>query len=379
MAEISYWWTTDGTGDGPSGGYTQVHLSDVIRATAGASYYEGVVPSLLNECAGTVGGANTFAINTGSGVVDGKLYENDASVNVNIPSTSSDTRIDRIVLRADWTAQTIRITRIAGTQSSTPSAPAVTQTAGSTYDIKLYQVRVNTSGTVTTEADEREWAVVPVDESTIENNDGTLQVKDDGITTAKIATGAVDTTELAADAVTTAKIAAGAVDTAALGVDAVTRTRIADDAVGVFELDTNSVTADAIAAGAVDTSELAADSVDDTKAGDRVPQFYRRQGASATNWHSPGTTTYTPGAVRMQGGAKTWSGASADSGTFTITYPTAFSYAPLLFVTPSSITSRITVASVSGASATVATVYWDDTADATQTSIDFVWLAVGPE
>ena len=99
---------------------------------AACSGWEGVAPGYKNELAGSVGGANTYNINTGGAMVDGKPYHNTATVGVNIPSAvgGGNTRIDRIVLRADWTAQTVRITRIAGTDEASPTAPAITQTPG---------------------------------------------------------------------------------------------------------------------------------------------------------------------------------------------------------------------------------------------------------
>ena len=81
------------------------------------------------------------------------------------------------------------------------------------------------------------------------------------MTAAKIATGAVDTDELAADAVTNAKIAAGAVDTTELAADAVTAAKIEAGAVGSSE----------IASGAVDTSELAAGAVTSAKVDNTIP------------------------------------------------------------------------------------------------------------
>lgn len=78
----------------------------------------------------------------------------------------------------------------------------------------------------------------------------------------------------------------------------------------------------------VGTDEMDLNSVDDTIAGDRVPQFYRRQGGSASNWNSPGSNNYTPGAVRIQSGVLpvAFSGGSAYSGT--VTFPVAFSDIP---------------------------------------------------
>jgi hypothetical protein len=66
------------------------------------------------------------------------------------------TRIDRIVLRASWAAQTVRITRIAGVEND--DAPALTQTPGTTYDIPLAQVSITTGGVITI-TDERVFCV----------------------------------------------------------------------------------------------------------------------------------------------------------------------------------------------------------------------------
>lgn len=74
------------------------------------------------------------------------------------------------------------------------------------------------------------------------------------------------------------------------------------------------------------------DSVDDTVVGDRVPQFYRRQGGSATIWETPGTTNYTPGPVRMQGGAIQLSFSAAPAALVIVTFPQAFAYEPLIYL-----------------------------------------------
>ena len=162
MAESSYWWTTSdpAVGDGLVS-YTQAHLATVARVLAACSGFEGVAPGYLNQLAPTANGANTVAVNTGGAVVDGKVYLNSASVNVNIPSASGggNTRIDRITVRVVWAGatQTTRITRIAGTDAASPTAPALVQTTGTTYDISLATVLVNTAGTVVV-TDARTWA-----------------------------------------------------------------------------------------------------------------------------------------------------------------------------------------------------------------------------
>ncbi len=301
MAEKSYLWTTGGAGDGATT-YTRADWARIAKVLAACNGAEGIGSDYLNALAGSVGGANTVNINTGGAVVDGKPYDNDASVGVNIPSASGggNTRIDRIVLRADWTAQTVRITRIAGTDAASPTAPAITQSSGTTYDIKICQALVTTGGAVTL-TDERDFA-----------QSGANSLKNLAVTTAKIND----------EAVTTAK--------------------------------------------------LAADSVDDTKAGNRVPQFYRRQGGSSSVWSTVGSSTQTPGAVRMQGGARTLS-----AGPTTITFPVAFSQAPLVICQVvqgatgfTVITNNITASSFDATVASQADVAVAGTIH---------WLAIGPE
>ena len=159
LSESSYWWTTGGAGDGAST-YTRADLSIIARILGAVSSYEGVAPRFLNKLSAISPAANTLRVQSGGALVDGKPYYNSTDTDVTIPSASSNTRIDRVVLRADWTAQTVRLTRIAGTEAVSPTAPAITQSSGATYDILLYQALVNTSGTVTI-TDERTIASEP--------------------------------------------------------------------------------------------------------------------------------------------------------------------------------------------------------------------------
>lgn len=240
MAQIGYFFTT--TSSGASGdqvaSYTQSQLARAHEILAACSGFEGVAPSYLNELEVTDGGANTVSVNTGGAVVDGVPYRNSAPEDVTIPSAvgGGNTRIDRVVIRISWASYDVAITRIAGTDAAIPTVPAITQTSGTTYDIKLAQVRVDTSGALNI-TDERDWAAPHVDGTTIEVKAGgalaivdggvdTTQIATDAVTTAKIATGAVDTDELATAAVTSPKIAAGAVDTNELATDAVTTAKI---------------------------------------------------------------------------------------------------------------------------------------------------------
>lgn len=159
MAERAIPFTTNGTGDGTSGGYSAANWQQMTRQmfiTNPAA--EGVLYGIGNNLAAT-GTSSPVAVNTGSALVYGIWYENDASVNVTIPTPSSATRIDRIVLRASWSAQTVRITRIAGTEGS-GSAPSLTQTANTTWDIPIANVSITTGG-VCTVSDQRTYCKHP--------------------------------------------------------------------------------------------------------------------------------------------------------------------------------------------------------------------------
>lgn len=270
MAESSIFWENNNVGDGTSGGYSQARFVGWLRALfAKSANRGGVSPDYLNELA-VAGTSSPVTVATGAAICYGFYYENDASLNVNIPTPSVSTRIDRIVLRVDWTAQTVRVTRVAGSEGG--SAPSLTQVAGTTWDVPLAQVSITTGGVITV-TDQREW----------------LDVTGDGaVTAAKLATDAVETVKIKDANVTAAKMATNSVATANI-------------------IDAN-----------VTTAKIANDAIDDTKVGNRVPQFYRRQGGNATDWSMYGTDAYTPTTVRMQSGSRMGTPGSGVSGTMGI-------------------------------------------------------------
>lgn len=323
MTQLSGFWTTTGSPAGhQQASYTQAQWSSVMKIMAACAGFEGVALNYLNKLACTVPATNTVRVDTGGAVVDGKWYYNDATVDVNIPSAvgGGNTRIDRVVLRCGWAGFSCVITRIPGTDAVTPSAPAITQTPGTTYDITLYQALVNTSGTVTL-TDERIWA-------------------------------AIDANGLLANAVITAKINDGAITSAKIGANAVVAGKLAD--------------------GGVDTTaRLANDIVDDTKVGNRVAQFYRRQGGSASNWSTPGSTSQTPTTVRTQAGVV------AISGNTGVTFPVAFSDVPIIVATFYHVSSA-GFAFLTARSATGFNVNAKD-ANGNDVNGDVHWIAFGPE
>lgn len=103
----------------------------------------------LNQLAVTASGANmNVSIDTGRAWVRGFGYKNDASLSKTLDASHATLhRIDRIILRLDRSANTILAAVLKGTNSATPTAPALTQNT-TTWEISLAQVLV--SATVTT-------------------------------------------------------------------------------------------------------------------------------------------------------------------------------------------------------------------------------------
>lgn len=323
MTQSSILWTNNNTGDGISGGYSQGQLVEMFRALfTNTTNRAGVSPEFLNELAVT-GVSSPIAVATGAAIAYGFFYINDASENFSIPTPSSATRIDRIVLRTDWTAQTVRLTRIAGSEGG--GAPSITQSAGVTWDMSLAQVSITTGGVITI-TDEREW----------------LDVTGDGaVTAAKLANDAVTTPKILNANVTAAKLASDAVETAKILNEAVTGDKIANDAINT----------------------------------NRLFSFVRSRKGDLTNWSTPGTATRSVNRSRMFIGAARWTG-SGTSGTLDVDFPegaTAFNHtAYLAFVTPSG-ANDVMCGAIQSDKETFQ-IQWSSPNSKTQ--VDFFWLVI---
>lgn len=122
----------------------------------------GVISALLNELqvyADSTG--MQVKVKTGAAWVKGHYYESDVEELLAIGNASStNPRIDRIIIRLDWTANTIQLAVLQGTPAVSPSAPDITQNT-SRWEISLAQILVGANvftipaGNVT---DERKYA-----------------------------------------------------------------------------------------------------------------------------------------------------------------------------------------------------------------------------
>lgn len=106
---------------------------------------------------------NQVRVYPGEAFVNGRHYISDAQENLTIAANGSpNPRIDRIVLRQDFSAQTIRLVVLQGVAGVIPVAPSLTQDREGTFEIPLAQVAVPSGFSVisTGITDERVSAVV---------------------------------------------------------------------------------------------------------------------------------------------------------------------------------------------------------------------------
>lgn len=371
MAERSQFWSTGTSGDGTttiSEAQTIEFFRDVIAPYSGSgpSVTQGVLRNVMGRLA-VSGVASPISVAAGAALVEGFYYKNDASLNVTVPTPVGATRIDLIVLRADHSARTVRITRIEGTPGA--GAPSMTQVAGTTWDVPLAQVTITTGGDITL-VDQRFFCHFATmvsggmldsdvaDGTTLELSGTSVRIKDNGVSNAKLR------------------------DSAALSVIGRSANSSGDPADIAASSDGHVLrrSGTSLGFGQVATAGLANDSVDDTKVGNRVPQFPRRQGGSSSNWQTAGTTTQTPGAVRMQAGAVIVGAfGSNPTPTVEVTFPVAFSQPPLVFlsagVTDNRIVHKFFEITASGFSFNT----YEALSGDVNANFTMQWLAIGPE
>lgn len=142
MAESSFLWDSGAGGDASP--HSESDVAAMFAAMMGGS---GVLKGYLNDLVPTVSGSHIL-MNTGWAFVDGHPYRNSASLDTTITTPSIGTTGHRLVLRADWSAQTVRLVDKASSDG-TSSIPAQTQTSGTTYEITICTLTITTGGAIT--------------------------------------------------------------------------------------------------------------------------------------------------------------------------------------------------------------------------------------
>mgnify|MGYP000989011952 CR=1 FL=1 len=144
--EWSGFWTTSGVGDGVDTGYTQTQLATLLHAlAAGGDADTGVQPD-YGDALAVAAGTEKVTMGTGMAAVYGYLYVNPVDIDFTVISPVASTRIDRVVLRADWNTQTVRAVVLNGAEGG--SAPSLTQSSGSIWEIPIAQFSVTVGGTI---------------------------------------------------------------------------------------------------------------------------------------------------------------------------------------------------------------------------------------
>lgn len=116
----------------------------------------------------------------GSAIVAGRFYLSDATEALTIAANSSgNPRIDTIVLRADYSLQTVVQAVLQGTPAVSPTPPNLTQTIGTLYEIPLADVAVANGFATIAQTDitpRSEWANAPSGTfvTVLNNSGGTL-------------------------------------------------------------------------------------------------------------------------------------------------------------------------------------------------------------
>ncbi len=160
MSESSMLWETGSIGDGAAP-YTEAQTIALFRRLfiGDQQASQGVLAGYLNNLAVSSGAADQITVATGAAMVYGIPYENDASLNKAITRPVVNTTGVRVVLRADYAAQTVRVVAIRNTDG-VAAIPALTQIADTTWEISLATATITTAGAVTV-TDDRSYCRYP--------------------------------------------------------------------------------------------------------------------------------------------------------------------------------------------------------------------------
>jgi len=160
MAETSLPWAgliSEGAA-GDAGGYSDAAFASLFSALI--EERTGVIGGLVVKAASPAGAK--VVVTAGKAIVKGRLYVLDADTELTISAnTSGNNRIDRVVVRADYAAQTIRAVVKTGTPAGRPSAPSLTQSAGVLWELSLATVDADNGFSSIVDADihrDRVWA-----------------------------------------------------------------------------------------------------------------------------------------------------------------------------------------------------------------------------
>lgn len=159
MTEISAPWTNNAIGDASASPYSDLEWAaiwmDLVKASKasnGPLRGSGVSPDPGLTVQATGPASAAVAVTAGSALVRGTWYNTNATVTLPVTANASgNPRIDTVILRKDFAAQTVRLVVLPGTAAVSPVPPALTQTDGVTWEIPLANIAVASGfATITT-------------------------------------------------------------------------------------------------------------------------------------------------------------------------------------------------------------------------------------
>lgn len=127
--------------------------SDGVETTPGA-----------DDLSATKTASLSVTVAPGAAWIRGFYYTTDTPKVIGLPAnTTTNPRIDLIVLRVNWTTNAMTSDYVQGTPAATPTPPAVTRNEGlGVYEIPLAEARVEAGGAISTVADRRRTLGKPV-------------------------------------------------------------------------------------------------------------------------------------------------------------------------------------------------------------------------
>lgn len=126
--------------------------SDEHFAKERAMYYtNGVFVGKSSELQVAAATNMTIAIKSGNANIEGRWYENTSDLSLTLENANGvNPRIDRVVIRCDYSSRLIKAVIITGTPSTTPTAPAIVRD-GTYFDISLATINVAAGATSITQ------------------------------------------------------------------------------------------------------------------------------------------------------------------------------------------------------------------------------------
>jgi len=136
--EKSFFWATNGVGDGKSEGYGASDMFEAFRMMllASDSPSIGVSYGYLNDLEVTNLAGTVLQMDTGGALVYGIPYFNTTPITFDTGTPLIDNTGFRVILRAEWATQTVRAALLVNADG-VQAAPALTQIAGVTWEISI--------------------------------------------------------------------------------------------------------------------------------------------------------------------------------------------------------------------------------------------------